>query len=183
MNGVTYLAERPRRRRRWRSSRSRASTARTARPAPRSPPRPSGSRSSTTARAPSCPGSDQTPVITELVNAQPDIVWATINPTTLAEIMGGAVRPGPAGAVVGQLADLQLPAARHRPRAGARRAVHALDVHPALELRRLAGHDRDGRGHARASGPTRRSPTSTSWPGPRATSPSRSSRRRPPTAT
>ena len=40
------------------------------------------------------PGSDQTPVITELVNAQPDLVWATINPTTLAEIMGGAYAQG-----------------------------------------------------------------------------------------
>ena len=40
------------------------------------------------------PGSDQTPVITELVNANPDIVWATINPTTLAEIMGGAYAQG-----------------------------------------------------------------------------------------
>jgi ABC-type branched-subunit amino acid transport system substrate-binding protein len=40
------------------------------------------------------PGSDQTPVITELVNANPDIVWATINPTTLAEIMGAATSQG-----------------------------------------------------------------------------------------
>ncbi len=129
------------------------------------------------------PGSDQTPVITELVNAQPDLVWATINPTTLAEIMGGAVRPGPAGAVVGELADVQLPVVGHRPRTGPRRAVHALDVHPALELGRFAGADGDGRGHAGASGPRRRSPTSTSWPGPRDTRPSRSSRRQPPTAT
>ena len=40
------------------------------------------------------PGADQTPVITELVNAQPDIVWATTNPTTLAEILGGAYAQG-----------------------------------------------------------------------------------------
>jgi ABC-type branched-subunit amino acid transport system substrate-binding protein len=40
------------------------------------------------------PGSDQTPVITELINADPDIVWATINPTTLAEILGGAYAQG-----------------------------------------------------------------------------------------
>jgi ABC-type branched-subunit amino acid transport system substrate-binding protein len=40
------------------------------------------------------PGSDQTPVITELVNAQPDLVWATINPTTFAEILGGAYAQG-----------------------------------------------------------------------------------------
>ena len=40
------------------------------------------------------PGSDQTPVITELVNADPDIVWATLNPTTLAEILGGAYAQG-----------------------------------------------------------------------------------------
>jgi ABC-type branched-subunit amino acid transport system substrate-binding protein len=40
------------------------------------------------------PGSDQTPVITELINAAPDIVWATINPTTLAEILGGAYAQG-----------------------------------------------------------------------------------------
>jgi ABC-type branched-subunit amino acid transport system substrate-binding protein len=40
------------------------------------------------------PGSDQTPVITELVNAQPDLVWATITPGTLGEIMGGAYAQG-----------------------------------------------------------------------------------------
>ena len=40
------------------------------------------------------PGSDQTPVITELVAADPDMVWATINPTTLAEILGGAYAQG-----------------------------------------------------------------------------------------
>lgn len=40
------------------------------------------------------PGADQTPVITELVNADPDIVWATMNPTTLAEIFGGAYAQG-----------------------------------------------------------------------------------------
>jgi ABC-type branched-subunit amino acid transport system substrate-binding protein len=40
------------------------------------------------------PGADQTPVITELVAADPDIVWATINPTTLAEILGAAATQG-----------------------------------------------------------------------------------------
>lgn len=40
------------------------------------------------------PGSDQTPVITEIVNSGADFVWATVNPTTLAEIMGGAVAQG-----------------------------------------------------------------------------------------
>ena len=40
------------------------------------------------------PGSDQTPVITELVNADPDIVWVTLNPTTLAEILGSAYAQG-----------------------------------------------------------------------------------------
>lgn len=40
------------------------------------------------------PGADQTPVITEIVNSGADFVWATINPTTLAEIMGGAVAQG-----------------------------------------------------------------------------------------
>lgn len=42
------------------------------------------------------PGADQTPVITELVNADPapDIVWATLNPTTFAEIFGAAVAQG-----------------------------------------------------------------------------------------
>jgi ABC-type branched-subunit amino acid transport system substrate-binding protein len=39
-------------------------------------------------------GADQTPVITELVNAQPDLVWATITPGTLGEIMGGAYAQG-----------------------------------------------------------------------------------------
>lgn len=40
------------------------------------------------------PGADQTPVITELVNAQPDLVHASINPTTLAEIFGGTYAQG-----------------------------------------------------------------------------------------
>lgn len=40
------------------------------------------------------PGSDQTPVITSLVDANPDMVWASINPTTLAEILGGAYAQG-----------------------------------------------------------------------------------------
>jgi ABC-type branched-subunit amino acid transport system substrate-binding protein len=40
------------------------------------------------------PGADQTPVITELVNSGADIVWASVNPTTLAEIMGGAADQG-----------------------------------------------------------------------------------------
>lgn len=40
------------------------------------------------------PGADQTPVIAELVDSGADWVWATINPTTLAEIMGGAASEG-----------------------------------------------------------------------------------------
>ena len=44
------------------------------------------------------PGSDQTPVNTEIVNSGADFVWATINPTTLSEIMGGAVSQGFTGA-------------------------------------------------------------------------------------
>jgi ABC-type branched-subunit amino acid transport system substrate-binding protein len=36
------------------------------------------------------PGADQTPVISELVNAQPTLVYATINPTALSEIFAGA---------------------------------------------------------------------------------------------
>ena len=40
------------------------------------------------------PGADQTPVIAELVDSGADWVWATINPTTLAEIMGGAAAEG-----------------------------------------------------------------------------------------
>jgi ABC-type branched-subunit amino acid transport system substrate-binding protein len=36
------------------------------------------------------PGADQTPVISELVNADPTLVFGTINPTTLSEIFGGA---------------------------------------------------------------------------------------------
>lgn len=40
------------------------------------------------------PGSDQTPVITEIVNSEADFVWTTINPTTLSEIMGGAAAQG-----------------------------------------------------------------------------------------
>ncbi len=40
------------------------------------------------------PGADQTPVVTSLVEANPDIVWATLNPTTFAEVFGAAVAQG-----------------------------------------------------------------------------------------
>jgi len=40
------------------------------------------------------PGADQTPVISQLVDSGADWVWATINPGTLAEIMGGAASEG-----------------------------------------------------------------------------------------
>lgn len=40
------------------------------------------------------PGSDQTPVITEIVNSEADFVWVTINSSTLSEIMGGAAAQG-----------------------------------------------------------------------------------------
>ncbi|MGA1438239.1 MAG: ABC transporter substrate-binding protein [Ilumatobacteraceae bacterium] len=40
------------------------------------------------------PGADQTPVITELVAAQPDLVHASVNPTSLAEIFGGSYAQG-----------------------------------------------------------------------------------------
>ncbi len=40
------------------------------------------------------PGADQTPVITEIVASGADIVWTTVNPTTLAELMGGVAAAG-----------------------------------------------------------------------------------------
>ena len=40
------------------------------------------------------PGADQTPVIAELVDSGADWVWATINPGSLTEIMGGAASEG-----------------------------------------------------------------------------------------
>jgi ABC-type branched-subunit amino acid transport system substrate-binding protein len=40
------------------------------------------------------PGADQTPVISQLVGSNPDIVFATVNPTTFAEVFGGAVAQG-----------------------------------------------------------------------------------------
>lgn len=40
------------------------------------------------------PGADQTPVISELVDSGADAVWTTVNPSTLAELMGGAVNEG-----------------------------------------------------------------------------------------
>jgi ABC-type branched-subunit amino acid transport system substrate-binding protein len=43
------------------------------------------------------PEADQTPVINEIVNSGADFVWATINPTTLSQIMGGAVQQGYTG--------------------------------------------------------------------------------------
>jgi ABC-type branched-subunit amino acid transport system substrate-binding protein len=43
------------------------------------------------------PGADQTPVISAIVEANPDIVWTTINPGTLSDIIGGAVGGGYTG--------------------------------------------------------------------------------------
>lgn len=40
------------------------------------------------------PGADQTPVIAEIVASEADIVWASTNPTTLVELMGGAAAQG-----------------------------------------------------------------------------------------
>ena len=43
------------------------------------------------------PNPDQTAIISQIVQTNPDLVWATINPTTLAAIMGGAVSQGYTG--------------------------------------------------------------------------------------
>jgi ABC-type branched-subunit amino acid transport system substrate-binding protein len=40
------------------------------------------------------PNPDQSAVISQIVSANADLVWATINPATLAAIMGGAVQQG-----------------------------------------------------------------------------------------
>lgn len=39
-------------------------------------------------------GADQTPVIAELVDSGADLVWTTVNPSTLAELVGGAASEG-----------------------------------------------------------------------------------------
>ncbi len=49
------------------------------------------------------PGQDQTPVITEIVNSGADFVFATTNPSTFAEILGGAVQSGYQGLWTGSL--------------------------------------------------------------------------------
>ena len=156
MNGVTYLAEEYGADT-WPSSPSPASTARTARPAPRWPPRRSGSRSSTTARARSCPGADQTPVITELVNAEPDIVWATVNPTTLAEIMGGAVAQGftPSGRATRRPTTSSCSAPTW-PRSSTSCTTYSTYTQ-LWNSADVPGHDGGGRGRCARSGPTRRS--------------------------
>jgi ABC-type branched-subunit amino acid transport system substrate-binding protein len=40
------------------------------------------------------PNPDQTAIVSQIVSTAPDAVWATINPTTLGVIMGGAVSQG-----------------------------------------------------------------------------------------
>jgi ABC-type branched-subunit amino acid transport system substrate-binding protein len=40
------------------------------------------------------PQPDQTAIISQIVETNPDLVWATINPATLGAIMGGAVSQG-----------------------------------------------------------------------------------------
>lgn len=49
------------------------------------------------------PGQDQTPVVTEIVNSGADFVFATTNPSTFAEILGGAVQGGYQGLWTGSL--------------------------------------------------------------------------------
>ena len=49
------------------------------------------------------PGQDQTPVITEIVNSGADFVFATTNPATFAEILGGAAQGGYQGLWTGSL--------------------------------------------------------------------------------
>ncbi|NNC79072.1 MAG: ABC transporter substrate-binding protein [Acidimicrobiales bacterium] len=44
-------------------------------------------------------GDDFTPIITELVSAQPDLVWITTSPTQTAQIVGGAFQGGLTGAI------------------------------------------------------------------------------------
>ena len=85
--------------------------------------------------------------------SNPDLVWATINPTTLGGDHGRRRRPGLHGPVVGQLADVQLQAARHRPGAAARPVLHRLDVHRHVGRRR-AGHGRGRRRDDGRPGPT-----------------------------
>ena len=46
------------------------------------------------------PNPDQTAIISQIVSSGADLVWASINPTTLAGIMGGAVSQGLDGVVV-----------------------------------------------------------------------------------
>ncbi len=49
------------------------------------------------------PGQDQTPVITEIVNSGADFVFATTNPSTFAEILGGAFQSGYQGLWTGSV--------------------------------------------------------------------------------
>ncbi|MFQ5518123.1 MAG: ABC transporter substrate-binding protein, partial [Acidimicrobiia bacterium] len=49
------------------------------------------------------PGQDQTPVVTEIVNSGADWVFATTNPSTFAEIIGGAAAAGYQGMWTGSL--------------------------------------------------------------------------------
>jgi len=49
------------------------------------------------------PGQDQTPVITEIVNSGADMVFATTNPSTFAEILGGAFQGGYQGLWTGSV--------------------------------------------------------------------------------
>ena len=60
------------------------------------------------------PNPDWSGVIQQIVDADPDLVWATINPTDAGDDHGRRRRPGLRRAVVGQLAVVQLQAARHR---------------------------------------------------------------------
>ena len=163
----------PRGRRPSPSSPSPVSTAATAPPAPRWRPRHLGLEvvydgdGQVTPPSADNPNPDQSAVVVRR-SSTPTPTWCGRRSTRRrsARSWASAVGQGLHGAVVGQLADLQLQAARHRAGAAARRVLHRLDVHRHVGHRRArhAGRRRhDDRGPARPA----RSPTSTSSAGPR----------------
>ena len=75
------------------------------------------------------PNPDWSGVISQIVDSDPDLVWATINPTALASIMGGAIGQGFAGLWSGNSPTYSYQLLGTEAGPAARRVLHHLRLH------------------------------------------------------
>ncbi len=150
MNGIEWL-QKNRDVQTWRSSPSPASTAATAPRAPSVAAEELGleivydGAGQVTPPSADNPNPDQSAVVSQIVVDEPRPGVGDDQPDDAGGDHGRRRRPGLPRPVVGQLADLQLQAARHRAGPAARPVLHRLDVHRDVGRRRA----RHGRGRRR----------------------------------